>query len=41
MMETEKNDPFDSSNDAQYPVKKSAIQCRYSGASDWELFEQQ
>jgi hypothetical protein len=41
MMETEKNDPFDSSNDAQYPVKKSAILCRYSNASDWELFEQQ
>ncbi len=40
MMETEKVDPFDSSSDAQYPVKKSAIQCRYSGASDWELFEQ-
>ncbi|MDH3631965.1 MAG: hypothetical protein OER98_12670 [Gammaproteobacteria bacterium] len=41
MMETEKIDPFDSSTDAQYPVKKSAILCRYSGASDWELFEQQ
>ncbi len=41
MMETEKIDPFDRSTDAQYPVKKSAIQCRYSGASDWELFEQQ
>ncbi len=41
MMETEKIDPFDSSNDAQYPVKKSAIQCQYSNASDWELFEQQ
>ena len=41
MMETEKIDAFDSSTDAQYPVKKSAIQCRYSGASDWELFEQQ
>jgi hypothetical protein len=41
MMETEKVDPFDSSTDAQYPVKKSAIQCRYSATSDWELFEQQ
>jgi hypothetical protein len=41
MMETEKIDPFDNSTDAQFPVKKSAIQCRYSGASDWELFEQQ
>ena len=41
MMETEKIDLFDSSNEAQYPVKKSAIQCRYSNASDWELFEQQ
>jgi len=41
MMETEKIDPFDSSTDAQYPVKKSAIQCRYSTTSDWELFEQQ
>jgi len=40
-METEKIDPFDNSTDAQFPVKKSAIQCRYSGASDWELFEQQ
>lgn len=41
MMETEKIDPFDSSTGAHYPVKKSAIKCRYSGASDWELFEQQ
>ena len=41
MMETEKIDLFDSSNEVQYPVKKSAIQCRYSNASDWELFEQQ
>jgi len=41
VMETEKIDPFDSSNDVQYLVKKSAIQCRYSNASDWELFEQQ
>jgi hypothetical protein len=41
MMETEKINPVGSSTDAQYPVKKSAIQCRYSGASDWELFEQQ
>ena len=40
MMETEKIDAFDSSTDAQYPVTKSAIQCRYSGATDWELFEE-
>lgn len=41
MMETEEIDVLDSSTDTQYPVKKSAIQCRYSGATDWELFEQQ
>lgn len=41
MMETESIDSFERSTDAQNPVKKSAIQCRYSGASDWELFEQQ
>ena len=40
MMETEEIDALDSSTGTQYPVKKSAIQCRYSGATDWELFEQ-
>ena len=40
MMETEKISSTEDSNDAQYPLENTAMQCRYSASSKWELFEQ-
>jgi len=39
MMETEQIDPATNSSAAQNPVQQTAIQCRYSTASRWELIE--
>ena len=39
LMETEKVDSTVGADATQYPVEEKAIQCRYSAASEWELFE--
>jgi hypothetical protein len=40
MMETEQIDPAANSSSVQNPVQQAAIQCRYSGTSNWQLIEE-
>ena len=39
LIETEKVDYVEGSNAGKYPVEKTSIECRYSDAAKWELFE--